>query len=77
MYIIFLLSTLKHRLWVLVRTAHTLPVLSKTKKNFTIFRVKIFTFTPNEIASMSCLPNRFQPSVLGLTYRRGSYNASS
>ena len=50
----FLIFALKHRLWVLVRTASprrfkhepTINVLSKKKeKNLTIFRLKIIIFT--------------------------------
>ena len=69
-YIIFLISALKHRLWVHVRTAHNLPVLS---------------LTSHEIAAMSCTPNRFQASIVAMFYnyssthiwvlsRRGSYD---
>ena len=38
---IFLIFALKHRLWVLVRTAS----LSRNKKNITIFHLKIIIFT--------------------------------
>ena len=41
---IFLVFALKHRVWVLVRTV-TLYVLSKNKKNITIFHLKITIFT--------------------------------
>ena len=47
----FLIFALKHRLWVLVRTlrrfqrVHTINVLSKNKKNITIFHLKIIFFT--------------------------------
>ena len=50
---IFLIFDLKHRLWILVRTASlrrfyripTIYVLSKNKKNITIFHLKIIIFT--------------------------------
>ena len=42
-YIIFLISALKHRLWVLVRTA--IYILSRSKKNITIFHLNIFVFS--------------------------------
>ena len=49
----FLIFALKHRLWVLVRTTSlrrflrlpTINVLSKNKKNITIFHLKIIFFT--------------------------------
>ena len=41
----FLIFALKHRLWVLVRTASLIYVLSKNKKNITIFPMKIIVFT--------------------------------
>ena len=52
-YIIFLTSALKHRLWVLVRTASprrfyrvpTIYILSRSKKNITIFHLNIFVFS--------------------------------
>ena len=46
-YIIFLFFALKHRLWVLVRTASipTIYVLSKNMKIVKIFRLKIVIFT--------------------------------
>ena len=45
----FLIFALKHRLWVRVRTASlvsvsTIYVLSKNKKNITIFHLKIIIF---------------------------------
>ena len=51
-YIIFLISAQKHRLWVLVRTASprrfkrvpTVYVLSRNMKNIRIFYLKIFSF---------------------------------
>ena len=47
-YIIFLISAQKHRLWVLVRTAFervpTIYVLSRNMKNIEIFYLKIFIF---------------------------------
>ena len=51
-YIILLISTQKHRLWVLVRTASprrfkrvpTIYVLSRNKKNIRFFYLKIFSF---------------------------------
>ena len=50
----FLIFALKHRLWVLVRTA---SVLSKNKKNITIFQLKIFMFTV--LKNCSILHGRF------------------
>ena len=43
----FLIFALKHRLWVLVRTASvpTIYVLSKNKKNIKKFHLKIIIFT--------------------------------
>ena len=51
--LVFLIFALKHRLWVLVRTASvlrffripTIYVLSKNKKNITFFHLKITIFT--------------------------------
>ena len=51
-YIIFLISAQKHRLWVLVRTASlrrfyrvpTIYVLSRNMKNIRVFYLKIFKF---------------------------------
>ena len=51
-YIIFLISAQRHRLWVLVRTASsrrflrvpTIYVLSRNVKNIRIFYLKIFIF---------------------------------
>ena len=51
-YIIFLISAQKHRLWLLVRTASprrflrvpTIYVLSRNKKNISDFYLKIFSF---------------------------------
>ena len=42
-YSFFLIFALKHRLWVLVPTIY---VLSKNKKNITIFHLKIIFLTP-------------------------------
>ena len=41
---VYIFFALKHRLWVLVRTP-TINVLSKNKKNITIFHLKIIVFT--------------------------------
>ena len=57
-YITFLFFALKHRLWVLVRTPSmrrflsvpTIYVLSQSKKNITIFHLKITNFTAVKIA---------------------------
>ena len=51
-YIIFLISAQKHRLWILVRTASprrfwrvpTIYVLSRNKKKYQFFYMKIFSF---------------------------------
>ena len=43
-YIIFLISAQKHRLWVLVRTASAIYVLSRNVKNIIAFYLKIFSF---------------------------------
>ena len=56
----FLIFALKHRLWVLVRTASarwflrvpTIYVLSKTKKNNTFFLLKTFNFTVMKYCSI-------------------------
>ena len=47
-----LIFALKHRLWVLVRTASLIYVLSKNKKNSTIFHLKITTFTAVKYCSI-------------------------
>ena len=39
-YIIFVISAQKHRLWVLVRTASTIYVLSRNMKNIRFFYLK-------------------------------------
>ena len=41
---IFLIFDPKHTLWVLVRSAHTIYVVSKNKKHIKIFLLKIFNF---------------------------------
>ena len=41
-YIIFLISAQKHRLWVLIRTASS--VLSRNMKKYQKFYLKIFSF---------------------------------
>ena len=46
-YIIFLISAQKHRLWVLVRTASLVPtiyVLSRNLENIRVFYLKTFSF---------------------------------
>ena len=43
-YIIFLISTLKYRLWVLVRTASPISVLSRNKKIIRVFVSENFQF---------------------------------
>ena len=48
----FLIFSLKHRLWVLVRTGLSVPtiyVLSKNKKNINIFQQKIVIFAAEKI----------------------------
>ena len=67
-YIIFLIFALKHRLWVLVRTASlrrfycvpTINVVSKNKKNITFCHLKITIFYSHEISQFiawACLRN--------------------
>ena len=49
-YIVFLISAQKHRLWLLVRTAlATIYVLSRNVKNIRIFHLETFQFFCGEI----------------------------
>ena len=58
-YIIFLISAQKHRLWVLVRTASarrfyrvpTIYVLSRNMKNIRVFHLKIFQFLEGKFST--------------------------
>ena len=43
-YIIFLISAQKHRLWVLVRTALPIYVFNRNMKNFRVFLSEKFQF---------------------------------
>ena len=66
---IFLIFALKHRLWVLVRTASmltTVNVLSKNKKNITISHLKIIFFTA--VKNCSILHGRV--FVMNITFGR-------
>ena len=59
-FFFFLTSALKHRSWVLVRTASvrrfkrvpTIFVLSKNKKNITVFHLKIIIFTAEKYCNL-------------------------
>ena len=48
-------QSIKHRLWVLVRTASAIYVLSKNKKNIKIFLMKFSIFTGEKKISLYCM----------------------
>ena len=66
-YIIFLISAQKHRLWVLVRTAslYLQSVLNRNMKNIRFFNLKIFIFG-SEIFNKfekACFHNEFPLNI--------------